>query len=365
MIYYLAQWLRQYFSGFRFFTYITVRFGLAVATALLASLVLGPPVIRLLRKLKVGQSIRNEEAPALHDLHNHKAGTPTMGGLLIVAATLTTTLLWADLTNRLVWLALGTFLWLGLLGFWDDYIKLRKKRSLGLRGWPKFAGQLLCGLVLGIHLYNNPVTPEYANKVDVILLKDFYLNLGPFYILFVMLVLCGTSNAVNLTDGLDGLAIGSVVMAALAYGVMAYAVSHALISEYLNVPHIPDAWELTVFCGALVGASLGFLWYNCAPAKIFMGDTGSLALGGALGTVAILLKKELLLVIVGGLFVMEALSVILQVGSFKLRGKRIFLMAPLHHHFELKGWSETTVVVRFWIIAAMWALISIGTLKVW
>ena len=365
MLYHLAELLKQYFSGFNLFTYITVRFGLAIGTALLTGLLVGPAVIRLLKKLNIGQNIRNEEAPALHELHNHKAGTPTMGGLLIIAGTLSATLLWADLSNRLVWLAMGAFLWLGVLGFWADYIKLREKRSLGLRSLPKFAGQLLCGLVLGIHLYNNPVTWEHANKIDIIVLKDFYLPLGAFYILFVMLVLCGTSNAVNLTDGLDGLAIGSVIVAGLAYGVMAYAVSHFSISTYLNVPHIPEAGELTVFCAALVGASLAFLWYNCAPAEVFMGDTGSLALGGALGTVAVLVKKELLLVIVGGLFVMEALSVILQVASFKIRGKRIFLMAPIHHHFELKGWSENKVVVRFWIIAAMWALISIGTLKIW
>jgi phospho-N-acetylmuramoyl-pentapeptide-transferase len=365
MLYQLAQWLRDYVSGFRLFTFITVRVGLAIVTALALSVSLGPVVIRLLKKFKIGQPVRNEEAPALHDLHQNKEGTPTMGGVLIVGATLLTTLLWVDLSNRLVWLVLGVVLWLGLLGFWDDYIKLRENRSLGLRAWPKFAGQLLCGLVLGIHVYNNPVTLERANEVDLILLKDLYLPMGIFYIPFVMLILCGTSNAVNLTDGLDGLAIGSVVMAAVAYGGMAYAVSHIEWSGYLHVPFVPGAEELTIFCAALVGAGLGFLWYNCSPAEIFMGDTGSLALGGALGTVAVLVKKELLLAIVGGLFVMEALSVILQVGSYKLRGKRIFLMAPIHHHFELKGWSETKVVVRFWIIAAMWALLSLGTLKVW
>jgi phospho-N-acetylmuramoyl-pentapeptide-transferase len=365
MLYHLTQFLKDYFSGFNFFRYVSVRSGLALTTALLTSLLLGPAVIRLLRRSKIGQNIRNEEAPALHDLHKDKAGTPTMGGILIVVAALTATLLWADLTNRLVWLVLGAFLWLGLLGFWDDYIKLREKRSLGLRGWPKFAGQLLCGLVLGIHLYNNPVTFEYANKVDLIVLKNVYVPMGVFYIVFVMLIICGTSNAVNLTDGLDGLAIGSVLMAALAYGIMAYAVSRPDYSEHLNVPHVRGAGELTVFCAALLGAGVGFLWYNCAPAEIFMGDTGSLAMGGALGTVAVLVKKELLLAVVGGLFVMEALSVILQVGSYKLRRKRMFLMAPLHHHFELKGWSETKVVVRFWIIAAMWALLGLGTLKVW
>jgi len=365
MLYQLAQWLREYVSGFRLFTFITVRVGLAIVTALALSVVLGPVVIRLLKRLNIGQTVRNEEAPALHDLHQKKEGTPTMGGVLIVGATLVTTLLWADLSNRLVWLVLGVVLWLGLLGFWDDYIKLREKRSLGLRAWPKFAGQLLCGLVLGIHVYNNPVTLERANEVDLIVLKDLYLPMGIFYILFVMLILCGTSNAVNLTDGLDGLAIGSVVMAAVAYGGMAYAVSNIEWSGYLHVPFVRGAEELTIFCAALVGAGLGFLWYNCSPAEIFMGDTGSLALGGALGTVAVLVKKELLLAIVGGLFVMEALSVILQVGSYKLRGKRVFLMAPIHHHFELKGWSETKVVVRFWIIAAIWALLSLGTLKVW
>ena len=365
MLYHLAQWLRTDVSAFRFFGYITVRVGLAIITALAISVVLGPVVIRLLKKLNIGQTVRNEEAPALHDLHQKKEGTPTMGGILVIGATLVTTLLWADLTNRLMWLALGTFLWLGLLGFWDDYIKLRERRSLGLRAWPKFTGQLLCGLVLGIHLYNNPVAAEYANKVDLIVLKEFYLPLGAFYILFVMLVVCGTSNAVNLTDGLDGLAIGAVVMAAVAYGGMAYAASNVKFSDYLHIPFVSGGEELTVFCAAIIGAGLGFLWFNCPPAEIFMGDTGSLALGGALGTVAILVKKELLLLVVGGLFVMEALSVILQVGWYKLRGKRIFLMAPLHHHFELKGWSETKVVVRFWIIAAMWALLSLGTLKVW
>jgi len=365
MLYHLAQFLERYFSGFRLFGYITVRAGLAIVTALLTSILIGPVVIGLLRKLKIGQNIRSEEAPALHDLHKNKAGTPTMGGVLIVAATLTATLLWANLENRLVWLVLGVVVWLGLLGFWDDYIKLREKRSLGLRAWPKFVGQLLCGLVLGVHVYNHPVNFEYANKIDLIVLKDLYLNMGPFYILFVMLILCATSNAVNLTDGLDGLAIGSVVMAAIAYAGMSYAVGRTNFSEYLHIPYIPGAGELTVFCAALIGAGLGFLWYNCPPADVFMGDTGSLAMGGALGTVAVLIKKELLLAVVGGLFVMEALSVILQVGSYKLRGKRIFLMAPLHHHFELKGWSETKVVVRFWIIAAMWALLSIGTLKIW
>ncbi len=365
MLYHLTQWLKAYVSGFNFFRYISVRSGFAMVTALAMSVMLGPVVIGLLKKLKIGQTVRNEEAPALHDLHQNKEGTPTMGGVLIVGATFIATLLWADLSNRLVWLAVGVVLWLGLLGFWDDYIKLRHNRSLGLRAWPKFAGQLLAGLVLGIHLYYNPVNLEYANKVDLVVLKDLYLTMGPLYILFVMLILCGTSNAVNLTDGLDGLAIGSAVMAAIAYAVMAYAVGRTDLSEFLHVAYVPGAGELTIFCAALIGAGLGFLWFNCSPAEIFMGDTGSLALGGALGTVAVLVKKELLLVIVGGLFVMEALSVILQVGSYKLRGKRVFLMAPIHHHFELKGWSETKVVVRFWIIAAMWALLSLGTLKVW
>jgi len=365
MLYYVTQLLKQYVSGFNFFRYITVRSGLAVGTALLTSLLLGPLVIAWLTRLKIGQNIRTKEAPALHDLHKNKAGTPTMGGVLIVAATFSATLLWANIANRLVWLALGVVLWLGLIGFLDDYIKLKKKQSLGLRALPKFAGQLMCGLVLGIHLYYNPVNLEHANRVDLLMLKDLVWNMGAFYILFVMLIICGASNAVNLTDGLDGLAIGSVVMAAVAYAGMAYAVGRTDFSQFLHMPYVEGAGELTVFCSALIGAGLGFLWFNCPPAEMFMGDTGSLALGGALGAVAVLIRRELLLVIVGGLFVMEALSVILQVGSFKLRHKRIFLMAPLHHHFELKGWSETKVVVRFWIIAAMWALLSLGTLKVW
>jgi phospho-N-acetylmuramoyl-pentapeptide-transferase len=333
-------------------------------TALALSIVFGPCFIKKLAQLKVGQKIRKDEAPDLHKLHKRKEGTPTMGGLLIIFSTLAATLLWADLSNRLVWTAVAAMVWMGTLGFVDDYIKLARQRSMGLRATWKLLFQILFGLLLGCYLYCYPVSGEIGTKVDVLFLKNVWLNLGWLYVPFVIVTIVGASNAVNLTDGLDGLAIGSVTMAALAYTAVAYIVGRADWTSYLLIWHVPLAWELTVFGAALLGAGLGFLWFNSHPAEVFMGDTGSLALGGALATVAILVKQEMLLIIVGGLFVVEALSVILQVASFKLWGKRVFLMSPLHHHFELKGWSETKVTVRFWIIAAIFAMMSLSVLKV-
>ncbi len=359
----LFTFLQQYVSGFNVFTYITVRSGAAACTALALSVLLGPTLIRWLKRLNVGQHIRRDEAPDLHELHSNKAGTPTMGGVLILSSTILSTLLWADLSNRIVWVALLGMAYLGTVGFVDDMLKLYRQQSLGLRAWWKFTAQTVLGLSIGLYLYMYPVADDIGTKVGLLFLKDVYVPLGIGYIFFAAVLIVGSSNAVNLTDGLDGLAIGSTVMAALAYTAVAYLVSNAIFASYLYVPHVPLASELAVFCGALVGTGLGFLWHNAHPAHVFMGDTGSLALGGALGICALLTKQELLLAIVGGLFVIEALSVILQVASFKLRGKRIFLMAPLHHHFELKGWSETQVTVRFWIIAAVFALMSLGALK--
>ena len=317
-------------------------------------------MIRQLDRLKVGETIRRKHVPALYPLHAGKEGTPTMGGVLILAAIIISTLLWADVFNRYILLALASILWLGIVGFIDDRIKLSSKSSRGLRAFTKLTGQAIFGLFVGIYLL-------YGLRVEGILeipfFKNLLVNLGYFYIFYVALVIVASSNAVNITDGLDGLAIGCVVMAALAYSIMSYVTGHIDFSDYLKIFYIPGSGELAIFCAAIAGAGLGFLWFNCYPASIFMGDTGALALGGAIGTVAILIKKELLLVLVGGVFVIEALSVILQVASFKTRGKRIFKMAPLHHHFQLKGWPESKVIVRFWIIAGIFAILSLATLK--
>ncbi len=365
MLYLLFLKLIPAVSAFNLFTYITFRSALAALTSLGLSIVLGPWMIRKLKALKVGQQIRKEHVDDLHKIHQNKAGTPTMGGVLIIGSVLVATFLWANIGNRLVLVALACTFFLGLVGFVDDFIKLRKKRSMGLTARIKFAAQIALGLALGIYLYYNPVNPQYGTKIELLFLKDMYLPLGLLYIPFVVLVIVGASNAVNLTDGLDGLAIGSVIMAAFAYTGMAYLVGRVDFASYLYITHVVGAGELTILLASIVGAGLGFLWYNAYPAEVFMGDTGALALGGALGTVAILIKQELLLVIVGGLFVLEAASVIIQVLSYKLRGgKRVFKMAPLHHHFELLGWSETKVTIRFWIIAAMFALLSLSTLKV-
>ena len=351
--------LHTYISVFNVFRYITVRAAYAAVTALLLSLILGPPLIRRLRTFKIKQAIR-EDGPATHFT---KEGTPTMGGILILLAIVVPTLLWANLRNEFIWIVVISTTWLGLVGFLDDYLRVIKKYPKGLRGRYKLAAQIGLGLVVGLILYFHPTQQEMAGWTNVPFFKDMSLYFGPLYILFVIIVITGSSNAVNLSDGLDGLAIGMVVFVALAFGALSYVTGHVKFASYLNIYYIEGAGELSVFCGAVMGASLGFLWFNCHPAEVFMGDTGALALGGALGTVAVLIKREFLLVIVGGIFVIEALSVILQVASFRLRGRRMFKMAPIHHHFELMGWPESRVVVRFWIVAAILALITITTVK--
>jgi len=357
MLYHLLFPLSDLWKVFNVFRYITFRTAGAVLTALLLSLFLGPWFIRTLRRLSVGQNIR-EVGPESHLV---KAGTPTMGGLLILFASLGATLLWADLTSPFVLLAVGVTAAYGSIGFWDDYIKVHKGRNLGLTSRTKFALQALVGGVAAVLLMSDvfDLTPTLTFPF----FKNLVLDLGIFYVPFVMLVLVGSSNAVNLTDGLDGLAIGSTLTAAATYAVFTYVAGNSVVAAYLTVPTVPGVGEVTVFCGALVGASLGFLWFNSYPAEVFMGDVGSLALGGAIGIVAVLSKQELVLAIVGGLFVMECGSVILQVASFKLTGKRIFRMAPIHHHFELKGWAEPKIIVRFWILSVIFALIGLATLK--
>ncbi|MDD5594813.1 MAG: phospho-N-acetylmuramoyl-pentapeptide-transferase [Candidatus Omnitrophica bacterium] len=361
MLYNLLYPLHDIFSTLNIFRYITFRAAMAALTAFLISLIFGPVLIRRLKELKIGENIRKEDSVRLHELHRDKQDTPTMGGILILAAVLSATLLWADLTNRFILMAVFVTVWLGLTGFMDDYLKQTKKRSKGLTATAKFTSQIILGLILGIMLF---LHPPYNTKLDVPFLKDVSIELGMCYILFVILVITGTSNAVNLTDGLDGLAIGCVIMAAIAFSILSYVSGNVKFSDYLLIPYIRGSGELTVFCASILGAGLGFLWFNCHPATIFMGDVGSLALGGALGAVAVFIKKELLLVIVGGIFVLEALSVILQVASFRFRKKRIFKIAPLHHHFQFLGWKENKVIVRFWIVASLLALLTIVTLKI-
>ncbi|MDP3732620.1 MAG: phospho-N-acetylmuramoyl-pentapeptide-transferase [Candidatus Omnitrophota bacterium] len=361
MLYYLFYPLRDTISFFNIFRYITFRAAMATITAFLISIILGPIIIKFLTRLKIGENIRKEDSAKLYELHSRKQDTPTMGGILILLAILSATLLWADIFNRYIILVLFSTIWLGITGFIDDYLKHIRKKSKGLTVASKFTSQIILGLVLGIILF---LTPQNSTKIDIPFLKDVSLELGIFYILFVIIVITGSSNAVNLTDGLDGLAIGIVIMVALAFSVLSYVSGNIKFSSYLFIPYLKGSGELTVFCTSILGAGLGFLWFNCYPASIFMGDVGSLALGGALGTVALLIKKELLLVIVGGIFVLEALSVILQVASFRLIKKRIFRIAPLHHHFQFLGWPESKVIVRFWILASLLALFTIVTLKI-
>ncbi|MGO9642094.1 MAG: phospho-N-acetylmuramoyl-pentapeptide-transferase [Candidatus Acidiferrales bacterium] len=366
--------LQHYVHALNVFRYITVRTALASLTALLLALVLGPWVIRRLRELQIGQFIR-EEGPRSHQ---SKAGTPTMGGVLIVLATIVPVLLWADLANPYVLLAMFALVGFGAIGFIDDYRKVLRRRNLGLTGKLKFLWQVAVSLIVALTLLRLTVDGAYSTQLSVPFFKRFHpdlvvdhlrghglLSVVAFlpFLIFVVLVIVGSSNAVNLTDGLDGLAIGCVIVAASALTVLTYITSHAGFSAYLDIQHLPQVGELTVFCGALVGASLGFLWYNAHPAEVFMGDVGSLALGGTIGVIAVAIKQEILLFSVGGIFVLEALSVILQVASFRLTGKRIFRMAPLHHHFEMLGWSESKIIVRFWIVALVFALFSLTTLK--
>lgn len=364
MLYYLHRW-QAIWSPLRVFQYITVRTVLAAGTAFVLCVVLGPAVIRLLQRLRIGQPVRREEAPPLYAMHGHKAGTPTMGGLLIVLAVLLSLALWGRLDSLYLQLAVATMVFMGLVGFWDDYRKIRGGSAAGLRARVKFRLEMLWAVAFCAALAAHPETGTRLRQLMVPFVKDPVVqDMGlVLACLYVGLVLTGATNAVNLTDGLDGLAIGCSSSVALSYLVMAYVAGHVEFAQYLIIPFVPDGGELAVFCGALAGAGLGFLWYNCHPAAVFMGDTGSLALGGALAAVAILIKQELVLVIVGGVFVMEAVSVMLQVLSFKTRGKRIFAMAPIHHHFEIKGWSETQVTIRFWILSIIFALMGLLTLK--
>jgi phospho-N-acetylmuramoyl-pentapeptide-transferase len=359
MLYHLLYPLREHIALFNVFRYITFRAAGAIVTALLLSWLLGPWFIRTLRRLSVGQNIR-ELGPQAHQI---KAGTPTMGGLLILFATLVPTLLWADLTNVYVWLIVAVTSGFGIVGFLDDYLKVRRGRNLGLTARQKMLGQILVASGLGLALLVLPAGYGFNPELTFPFLKRIVLNLGYFYIPFVVLILVGVSNAVNLTDGLDGLAIGATTVAAATYAVFTYVAGNRVIANNLQLSYVPGVGEAAVFCGAMVGAGLGFLWYNSHPAEVFMGDVGSLSLGGAIGGVAVLAKQEILLALVGGLFVIEAMSVIIQVVSFKLRKKRVFRMAPLHHHFELSGWAEPKVIVRFWILSILFALLSLSTLK--
>jgi phospho-N-acetylmuramoyl-pentapeptide-transferase len=347
-------------SALNVFRYITFRAAYAAITALILCYIAGPPLIGWLRHVKLGQKVR-EEGP---QTHLAKAGTPTMGGILIVAAILVPCLLWGNFHSRPLWIALAATVWLGAIGFLDDYLRVVKGLRKGLLGRYKLAGQITLGLAIAIALM---VWPEPGGlpptSTQVPFLKFRWLDFGWLFVPFVVLVVTGSSNAVNLTDGLDGLASGLMAIAALAFAGMCYLTGHARFSEYLNLIYLPYSGELTVFCAAVFGASLGFLWYNCHPADVFMGDTGSLALGGALGTVAVLIKRELWLVLVGGVFVAEALSVMIQVTSFRLWGRRVFRMSPLHHHFELGGWAESRVVLRFYICGALLALLGLSTFK--
>lgn len=359
MLYSLLYSLHEYFSPFNVFRYITFRTAVSIITAMLITFIFGPWVIRRLRRLSVTQQIRTDGP----ETHAGKSGTPTMGGVIIIGSILITILLWGDLTNKYIWIMLVSLTGFGAVGLADDYLKVVKKNPNGLRPCYKFGAQLLIALVIGVFLYMNPKDP-YSDILSIPFFKKWLFDLGWFYIPFSVIVIVGSSNAVNLTDGIDGLAIGLVGIAVLANGVLIYISGHKGLAQYLQVLYLPGTGELTVFCGAMLGAALGFLWYNSYPAEVFMGDVGSLGLGGALGTLAVIAKHEIVLAIVGGIFVIETVSVILQVASFKMRGKRIFRMAPIHHHFELKGWPEPKVLVRFWIVGIMLALLSLTTLKV-
>lgn len=355
----LSQWLAEDVRAFNVFSYITLRTMLAGLTALIISFLIGPYMIRSLTMRKIGQSVR-DDGPQSHLI---KAGTPTMGGALILIAVLVTTLLWADLSNRYIWVVLLTTLGFGVIGWVDDYRKVILRNSKGLSAAAKLAWQSIIALMVAGYLFSVAEIPQQTELI-VPFFKEVAIPLGVFsFVLLTYLVIVGSSNAVNLTDGLDGLAIMPTVMVSGALAIFAYLAGHAIFAKYLGIPHIPNAGELAVFCGALAGAGLAFLWFNTYPAEVFMGDVGALALGAALGVVAVIVRQEIVLAIMGGVFVMEALSVMLQVGSYKLTGKRVLRMAPLHHHYELKGWKENQVVVRFWIITIVLVLVGLSTLK--
>ena len=359
MLIWLADYMAQYDSGFGVFRYITLRAILAVLTALAISFMVGPAMIRRLSLYKIGQTVRDDGPQS----HLSKAGTPTMGGALILVAVTIATLLWADLDNRYVWIVLLTTLAFGAIGLVDDYKKLVLKDPKGLASRWKYFWQSVFGAVAAYALYSSAVLPG-ETQLLLPFVKQVAIDLGPLFLVLTYFVIVGTSNAVNLTDGLDGLAILPTVMVAGALGIFAYVTGHAKFAEYLLIPHLPGVGELAIFCAALVGAGLGFLWFNTYPAQVFMGDVGALALGAALGVVAVAVRQEIVLFIMGGVFVMETVSVMLQVASFKLTGRRIFRMAPLHHHFELKGWPEPRVIVRFWIVTVILVLVGLASLKI-
>lgn len=361
MLYFLFTSLVGYVSGFNLFRYITFRTAAATITAILITLFLGPYFIRLLRKFQIKEKIRTDGPQT----HLAKEGTPTMGGIIILTAIIIPTVLWADLTNYFILMILLTTFWLGLIGFMDDYLKAVKHQPKGMVARKKLIGQLSLGIVFGLVLTFLPPNSSFDGTTGIPFLKNYILNLGILYIPFVAMVITGFSNGVNLSDGLDGLAIGLSGICFVAFTGLTYVTGRADFSNYLQIEYIPGAGEMAVYCGAALGAAIGFLWFNSHPAEVFMGDTGALALGGALGAIAVLIKKELILVIVGGVFVIEALSVVIQVLSYRYRGgRRIFKMAPLHHHFELLGWPESKVVIRFWIIGALFALLTLSTLKI-
>lgn len=358
MLLWLSEWLAKYLHVFHVFQYLTLRAILGTLTSLVLALVLGPGIIRQLSTRHVGQVVRDDGPRS----HFSKAGTPTMGGTLVIIAILLSTLLWADLSNRYIWLVLFMTLGFGAIGYWDDYRKLVLKHSRGMPARQKYFLQSLLGFGAAFYLYFSAKLPV-ETQLLLPFIKNTYVNLGPIFILLTYFVIVGSSNAVNLTDGLDGLAIMPTVMVSIALGIFAYATGNIHYANYLVIPYVPGAGEIVVFCGAIVGAGLGFLWFNTYPAQIFMGDVGALALGAALGTIAVLVRQELVFFVMSGIFVLETVSVILQVASFKLTGKRIFKMAPIHHHFELKGWPEPRVIVRFWIITFVLVLCGLATLK--
>lgn len=359
MLYNLLAPLGDDILFFNLFRYITFRTGAAIMTALVICFVIGPAMISWLRRLQEGNLTKREYLP---ETHLAKVGTPTMGGLMIMISVAISTLLWADLSNVYVWYAVLVLVGYGLIGFTDDFLKLTKRNSKGLPGKLKLLGQFVFGAVATIGIMNT-LPDGISSHVAIPFLKDVFVNLSWFFVPWALIVMVGASNAVNLTDGLDGLAIVPVAIVAACFGLISYLVGHVIYSDYLHIPYVPGTGELAILCGALVGAAMGFLWFNAPPAMVFMGDTGSLSIGGVLGAISVITKHELVLAIVGGLFVLETASVIVQVVSFKLTGKRVFAMAPLHHHFEKKGWSEPTIVIRFWIIAVILALIGLSTLK--
>lgn len=359
MLYYLLYPLYTKLSFLNVFRYITFRTSYAILTALLICLFLGPLLIKKMKKYQIGESIRSDGPQT----HLSKEGTPTMGGIAILLSLVASTLLWMDFQNKYVWLALISIVGFGLIGFLDDYLKVIKKNEKGLGAKEKFLLQLVLATGIALFLYLDPAASSFSSKLVIPFFKRINPDLGWWYIVVAVFVIVGTSNAVNLTDGLDGLAIGPIIIATLTYVIISYVTGHVKFAEYLNITYIKGAGELAVFCGAIIGASLGFLWFNSYPAEMFMGNVGSLALGGALGTVAVITKHELVLIIIGGIFVIETLSVIIQVLYFKITGKRVFKMAPLHHHFEEMGWAEPKVIVRFWVIAIILALLSLSTLK--